>query len=120
VYDLPVPADHELREYVFRLHRSGRPWDTRPDEVDWEVTAVGSPVRFKAVHFGNSAWYAPGAVTITAPEDLENPAWTVWPVDAVEESPTMTGDVGHALTKGDEFVLPVTGVIVGGVPRPGK
>jgi hypothetical protein len=103
-----------LRKYVFRLHRAGRPWDKRPDEVDWDAAAVGSPVRFRAVQFGTSAWYARGPVTVTAAENLEKPAWTVWPADAVEESPTMTGDVGHALAKGDEFALPVTGVIVGG------
>lgn len=114
-----MPTDDELTEYVFRLHRSGRPWDERPDEVDWKATAVGSPVGFRAVQFGTSAWYAPGPVTITAPEDLENPAWTVWRADAVEKSPTMTGDVGHPLAKGDEFALPVTGVMVGGVPRRG-
>lgn len=106
-----------MREYVFRLHRAGRPWDKRPDEVDWDATAVGSPVRFRTVQFGTSAWYARGPVTVTAAENLEKPAWTVWPADAVEEWPTMTGDVGHALAKGDEFALPVTGVIVGGVAR---
>jgi hypothetical protein len=112
-----VPEDHELREYVFRLHRSGRPWDKRPDEVDWEATAVGSPVRFRAVQFGASAWYAQGPVSVSAPEALDDPAWTVWPADAADEAPTMTGDVGHPLAAGDQFALPVTGVIVGGVAR---
>jgi hypothetical protein len=112
-----VSTEHELREYLFRLHRSGRPWDERPDEVDWGATAVGGPVRFRAVQFGSSAWYAPGPVVITASEALQNPAWTVWRDDSADDSPTMTGDVGHALARGEEFALPVTGVIVGGVPR---
>lgn len=70
------------------------------------------------MQFGQSAWYAPGPVTVSAPEALEHAAWTVWPADTAEESPTMTGDVGYPLAPGDEFALPVTGVIVGGVARP--
>jgi hypothetical protein len=107
----------DRREYMFRLHRSGRPWDKRPDEVDWEATAVGQPVKFIAVQFGASAWYAPGPVTVTAPEALENPAWTVQAAD--EATPTMTGQVGHRLVAGGRFDLPVTGMLVGAILRRG-
>jgi hypothetical protein len=110
-------SDYEQRAYFFRLHRSGRPWDNRPDEVDWDATAVGTPVRFSAIQFGESAWYARRAVTVTASEALKNPAWTVWSAEANEYLPTMTGDVGRPLEKGEQFALPVTGVLVGGVAR---
>lgn len=105
------------RGYVFRLHRSGRPWDERPDEVNWEAIAVGQPVKFIAVQFGRTGWYAQGPVTVTAPETLDRAAWTVWATD--EDWPTMTGEVGHPLAAGERFDLPVTGTIVGGVPRRG-
>lgn len=107
----------EQREYVFQLHRSGRPWNKRPDEVDWNATAVGRPERFVAVQFGVSAWYARGPVTVTAPEAIEAPAWTVRATD--ETTPTMSGEVGHRLGAGERFDLPVTGMLVGAIPRRG-
>ncbi len=58
-----------------------------------------------------------GPVTVTAPETLEKPAWTVWATDEVGKAPTMTGEVGHRLAAGEKFDLPVTGMIVGAVPR---
>lgn len=113
-------AEHEYRIYTFRLHRSGRPWHMRPDEVDWAATQVGDPVPFQAVQFGRSAWYAQGPVTLVSAEALESPAWTVWPADEpAAEGPTMTGEVGHALAAGESFELPATGMVVGGVPRRG-
>jgi len=107
-------TEPEVNEFVLRLHRSGRPWDKRADEVDWDETAVGRPVPFGAVQFGTSAWYATGPVTITATEPLTEPAWTV---SRPGETPTIIGDVGHALAEGETFTLPVTDVIIGGVKR---
>ena len=105
----------EVREYIFRLHRSGRPWDKRGDEVDWDSIAVGAPVRFTAVQFGQSAWYAQGPVTVRALESFEDAGWTVSADTA--EVPVLVGNVGRPLTKGEEFALPVTDTIVGGVLR---
>lgn len=113
-----VPAP-EYRIYSFQLHRSGRPWHMRPDEVDWAATQVGGPVSFQAVQFGRSAWYAQGPVTVVAAGALDSPAWTVWPAHEPAEGPAMTGEVGHALAAGDSFDLPVTGMIIGGVLRRG-
>lgn len=115
-----MTAEHndspEWRVFLFRLHRSGRRWDQRANEVDWEASAVGAGVRFRAVLFGASAWYAPGPVTVTAEEDLEDPAWSVFP-EGESRVPTMTGHVGGPLSRGDQYNLPVTDEIVGGVIR---
>ena len=109
-------ADYEQLEYIFRLHRSGRTWPEPPAKVDWDATAIGAPAVFTAVLAGEGAWFAPGPVSVTAPEALGNPAWTVWSVDA-RGLPMLYGDVGHPLAEGQEFSLPVTGGWVGGVPR---
>jgi hypothetical protein len=103
-------------EWLFQLHSEGRPWDKRADEVEWSASAVGTPVRFIAVQVGVSGWYAKGPVTITAPRDLEDPAWTV-SRGSDYRVPIMTGRVGRNLAKGDTFDLPVTDGIVGNVPR---
>lgn len=110
-----MSEEPEVREYVFQLHRSGRPWDKRADEVDWAATAVGERVRFAAVHFGQGAWYAKGPVVVKAPEALSDAGWTVSPLGRVGDVPTITGNVGRALAEGEEFALPVTDVIVGGI-----
>lgn len=107
----------QIRRYYFRLHRSGRPWDKRADEVDWDETAIGDAVLFDAFHFGVSAWYARGPVTIAAPEDVPDGAWSV-STGAQDEPPLMVGKIGRPLSAGDEFALPVSDVIVGGVARP--
>jgi hypothetical protein len=101
-------------EWLFQLHRTGRPWDKKADEVDWEESAVGEAVRFTAIRFGTGAWYAQGPVVIKAPEPLADPAWTV--SSRIGETPLMSGRVGHALAEAEEFILPVTDAIVGGVP----
>ena len=107
----------ENRIYTFRLHRSGRPWAKNVNEVDWSSTQVGSPVVFRAVQFGRSAWFTRGPVSATAPEDLEAPAWTVWTADELTDAPIFVGEVGHRLAEGETFDLPLTGVVNGGVPR---
>jgi hypothetical protein len=93
------------------------PWDKRPDEVDWDAAAVGSPVRFRAVQFGTIAWYARGPVTVTAAENLEKPAWTVWPADAV--GGVADYDRGRRACSGKGRRVCPSGdrVIVGGVAR---
>jgi hypothetical protein len=105
-----------VTQWLFQLHRSGRPWDKRADEVDWAATAVGNPVQFEAVQFGHGAWYARGPVAVVAAEDLDDPAWTV--SRSQGGIPLMTGRVDHALVKGQTFALPVTDGIVGGVAWP--
>ncbi len=72
-----MSMEPEEREYIFQLHRSGRPWDKRGDEVNWDAIAVGVPVPFKAVQFGISAWCATGPVVAKAPEALADAGWTV-------------------------------------------
>lgn len=110
-----MPEQPEVREYIFRLHRSGPPWGKRADEVDWDANAVGAPVRFNAALFGESGWYAQGPVTAKAPEALEEAGWTV--TAAVGGVPTIVGKVGRPLAEGEEFALPVTDVIVAGILR---
>jgi hypothetical protein len=111
-----VPGEFDLVECVFQLHSSGRPWDKSADAVDWVATAVGVPAHFLAVQFGHSAWYAKGPVTVLAPAALGAPGWTVSLVGR-EGTPIMIGTVGRPLAEGEEFTLPVTDLIVGGVPR---
>lgn len=105
--------DLDVREYTFRLHRSGAPWGKRADEIDWDDTAVGEAVNFKALHFGQSAWSALAPVTTTAPEALPDAAWSV--AAGIGDTPLFVGNVGHPLAKGEMFTLPVA--IVGGVTR---
>ena len=105
----------KVTEWLFQLHRSGRPWDKRADEVDWAASAVGEPVKFTALQFGVSGWQARTPVVIAAAENLDNPAWTVSrPGDA---TPVMTGLVGRPLQRGEEFALPITDAVVGNVSR---
>ncbi len=102
--------------WVFQLHREGRPWDKLPAEVDWGLSVVGPSVWFSAVQFGASAWQAVGSpVVIRATEALDDPAWSV--SRAGDAEPTMTGKVGGPLADGEEFALPVTDWVVGGVKR---
>jgi hypothetical protein len=105
-----------VRHYVFQLHHSAQPWGKRADEVDWAATAVGEPIRFTAVLFGRGAWYAKGPVIATASEDLADAGWTVF-LEGEVEAPTIAGHVGRTLSEGDEFTLPITDVIVGGMSR---
>lgn len=110
-------APPQVTQWVFQLHREGRPWDKRPDEVDWGLSAVGPPVRFPALQFGASAWLAlRSPVVIRATEPLDDPAWSV--SRAGDAEPAMTGNVGRPLADGEEFALPVADWrIVGGVQR---
>lgn len=111
-----VPGEFDLTECVFQLHSSGRPWDKSADEVDWVATAVGAPVHFVAVQFGQSAWHAKGPITVRAPAALDDPGWTV-SLAGRDGAPIMIGQVGRPLAQGEAFTLPVTDVIVGGVSR---
>jgi hypothetical protein len=104
----------EVREYVLRLHSAGMPWGKRADEVDWDETAVGDPVPFQAVHFGEGSWSALGPVAIAAAEALPDAAWTV--STGAGEAPLIVGYVGRPLAKGEEFHRPV-GMVTIGVPR---
>ena len=110
-------APPQVTQWVFQLHREGRPWDRRPEEVDWGLSAVGAPVWFSALQFGASAWQAlESPVVIRATEALDDPAWSV--SRAGDTEPTMTGKVGRPLADGHEFALPVAEWrIVGGVKR---
>jgi hypothetical protein len=107
--------ESEVREYIFRLHRSGPPWGKRADEVDWDANAVGEAVGFSAVLFGQGAWYATGPVVVKAAEALDDAGWTV--STGVGQVPTIVGNVGRRLNQGEEFALPVTGTIVAGILR---
>jgi hypothetical protein len=106
----------EWRAFVFRLHRTGRQWDQRADEVDWEESAVGTGAKFRAVLLGASGWYAPGPVTVTAEEDLDDPVWSVF-AEGESKVPIMTGHVGGPLRQGEQYDLPVANEVVGGVRR---
>lgn len=107
-----MAREQKVREYIFRLHRSGRPWDKRADEVDWNATAVGEPVRFNAVQSGMT-WYAAGPVIVKAPESLADAGWTV--LSRPGEVPIFVGKVGRPLVAGEDFALPVTDAVIGGV-----
>lgn len=111
-----MPDEFDLTEYVFQLHISGRPWDKSAEEVDWVTTAVGAPVHFIAIQFGQSAWYAKGPITVRAAAALDDPGWTVSLADR-DGAPIMIGTVGRPLAQGEAFTLPVTDIIVGGVSR---
>lgn len=102
-----------MREYVLQLHRSGMPWGKRADEVDWDETAVGEPVTFQAVHFGEGGWSALGPVSVAAAEALPDAAWSI--SAGARNAPLMVGYVGRPLAEGEEFCRPVGTVI--GVPR---
>ena len=92
-------APPQVTQWVFRLHREGRPCDKLPEEVDWGLSAVGPPVRFAALQFGASASQALSShMVICAIEALDDPAWSV--SRAGDTQPTMTGKVGRPLAAG--------------------
>lgn len=101
-----MPSPPNARQYRLQLHRTGRPWDRRAHEVDWDATAVGDPVGFTAVRSGPNAWTADGPVVIYAPEPLDDPAWALFEGDEIV--PLVTGQVGHPLGAGEGFELPVS------------
>ena len=72
LYQAPDARPGAAKEYLFQLHSSGLTGDERVDAVNWAGTAVGPPVRFNAVRFGESAWYASGPVSVKAREALAN------------------------------------------------
>jgi hypothetical protein len=109
-----MPAE-VVKEYIFRLHRSGPPWPKQWDEIDWDAIEVGEPVRFAARLFGNdlSGWQPIGPVEVKAPEVLDDAAWTV--SVGRGEAPAKAGYVGRPLAAGEEFALPGSDQITVGV-----
>jgi hypothetical protein len=103
-------SEREVKTYIFRLHRSGPSWGEDPAEFDWTGTAVGEPVRFDALQEEPGTWCARGPVLVTSPEQLEDPAWSV--SLAGQDQVTIRGNVGTHLSKGEEFALPVTDIIL--------
>ena len=93
-------------------HFLGTSWEMRLTGLPWQS---GEPVRFNAVQFGKSAWYASGPVAITAPETLANAGWTV--STDIGKAPIIVEPFGHPLAQGQDFALPVTGTVIGCVLR---
>jgi hypothetical protein len=116
LYQDPDALPGAAKEYFFRLHRSGLTADKRVDTVNWAAIAVGEPVQFNAVQFGKSGWYASGPVVVKAPEALPNAGWTV--STGRGEMPIIVGNVGRSLDQGEDFALPVTDTVIGGVLVP--
>lgn len=110
-----MAADHEIVEFELRLHRVGRPWpwdpdnpDAKPDDWDWDQTAVGSASRFPAqVVHNRGLWHAVTKGAVLAPEGLASPAWSIRQVG--KPGPPLTvGDVNRALEAGETFEIPVS------------
>jgi hypothetical protein len=108
-----MPAETEVREYFFQLHRSGPSWGEKANEADWITTAVGTPVRFEALSYGEGAWRTVGPVAAKAAEALEDAIWTVLAGDG--QTFVFMGYVGRPLAEGEEFALPLAIFI--GVPH---
>jgi hypothetical protein len=103
------------KQYFFQLHGSGPTGGSVMSAADWAALAVGDPVPFNAIQFGDSAWYASGPVVVKATKDLANAGWTV--STSKDKLPIIAGNVSHSLSKDEDFALPVTGIVIGCVMR---
>jgi hypothetical protein len=102
----------ERRMFAVSIHRKGRPWDMRADEVDWAATAVGSPRLVEAKGDGRGRWWLPGPLWVETPEALTSQAaWALFEVEN-QQVPIATGPIGHDLVAGGRFQVPLSGWMV--------
>lgn len=96
----------EIIECEIRLH-TGPPTGRQGQWSDWQQTAVGEPVTFRAIAItSEGAWNGPlppGAV-VAAPVAMGDPYWSVF-LPAPRGLPVLFGPVGRVLGIGESFTL---------------
>lgn len=97
--DPPRPLLYELRR-----HRTGRPFDKLPDEVDWEASAVGEPRTFLALA-APGWWMALQSVVVVATGPMDTPHWSIRRAGSTS-LPMTHGPVGHPMAPGDMYERP--------------
>ena len=92
----------QTREFIFALHREARPFDQRPEEVDWRASKV-----VEAVAVAAGVWRIPKQPVIECPETL--PAGAGWAMYEAENPtvPVVNGKIEHALGIGETFDFPL-------------